>query len=80
MKPVEFPEQNCTYAKDQQEYLPLPSHRTGGGEVISCWGLSFRERLRLLWSGRLWVRQLTFHDPLQPLLPQIERPFERASK
>ena len=28
MKPIEFPEQNVVFAKDQLEYNPLPAHRT----------------------------------------------------
>jgi hypothetical protein len=44
MKPTEFLEQNCVYAKDQPEYLPLPVHRTEDGMVISCWALTWRGR------------------------------------
>lgn len=41
MIPIEFPEQNCVYAKDQPEYLPLPVHKTPDGMVISCWALTW---------------------------------------
>ena len=75
MYPIEFPEQNLVLAEDQPEYLPLPSHRADDGEVISCWLLSWRERLRVLWTGRLWLRQLTFNEPLQPQLLEVESPF-----
>ncbi len=34
MKPIEFEEQNCIYAKDQPEYLPLPAHKTEDGRVM----------------------------------------------
>lgn len=76
MKPIEFPEQNVVYAKDQPQYLPLPAHRTPLGEVISCWQLTWREAFRLLFTRKLWLRQLTYNDPLQPQLPEVERPFE----
>jgi len=75
MKPVAFPQQNVVFAEDQPEYLPLPAHRTPKGEVISCWRLSWRECVRLLFTRRLWFRQLTFNFPLQPQLPQAESPF-----
>ena len=52
MKPIEFPEQNCVYAKDQPEYLPLPVHKTEDGMVVSCWRLTWRERLRVLLTGK----------------------------
>ena len=77
MKPIKFPEQNLVLAEDQPEYLPLPAHRTEAGQVISCWSLCWMERIQLLWSGRLWLRQLTFGELSQPLLPQVECPFDR---
>ena len=74
MTPVEFPEQNTTFAKDQPEYLPLPAF-TDGTHVVSCWRLTWRERLRLLFGGRLWLMQMTFGGPLQPQLPSIDSPL-----
>lgn len=78
MKPIEFPEQNCIFAKDQPEYLPLPVHKTESGECISCWKLSFRERLSVLFLGVIWWRQLTFNHPLQPQSPCVEYPFVKT--
>jgi hypothetical protein len=75
MKPIPFEEQNCVYAKDQPEYLPLPAHKTEQGEVISCWQLSWREFFLFLRTRRIWLRQLTFNMPLQPQAPTIEFPF-----
>lgn len=68
MKPIQFKEQNIVYAKDQPEYQPLPAFKseTPNGEVISCWKLSFLERIRLLFTGRLWVCLLSFNKPLTP--------------
>lgn len=70
MKPIEFPEQNVVFAKDQPEYLPLPAFKSNDpmGQVISCWELSFRERLRILFTGKLWVSLASFHKPLTPSL------------
>ena len=50
MKPTNFPEANTVFAKDQPEYQPLPAFKadTPEGEVVTCWKLSFRERLRVL--------------------------------
>lgn len=68
MKPLEFKEQNTVYAKDQPEYLPIPGHKVNDerGEFIFCVGLTFRERLRLLITGKLWCSILTFNKPLTP--------------
>ena len=78
VKPIPFKQQNIVFAENQPEYMPLPALKSGAnGEVITCWGLTWRERLRLLFTGKLWLRVLTFDRPLQPLLPEVESPFER---
>jgi hypothetical protein len=66
MKPTEFKEQNIVFAKNQPEYLPLPAFKSTDGQVVSCWTLTFRERLRLLFTGRLWSCVSTFNHSLQP--------------
>ena len=68
MKPIEFKEQNVVFAKDQPQYQPLPAfkNKTLEGEVISCWQLSIIERLRILFTGKLWVSLMTFNKPLTP--------------
>jgi len=75
MKPIEFKEKNCVYAEHQPEYLPLPAHKTKDGRVISCWQLSFKERLQALFKGKVWFMVMTFNKNLQPQLPSIESPF-----
>jgi hypothetical protein len=74
MTPLRFKESNVTFAEDQPQYQPLPAFRADDGTVVSCWRLTFWERLRVLFGSPLWLFQLTFGEPLQPQLPQIERP------
>ena len=76
MKIVEFPEATTVYAKDQPQYLPLPAHRFGDadGRIACCWRLSWRERLQILFTGRIWHQVLTFNQPLQPQLLSVEKP------
>ena len=68
MKPIKFKEQNCTYAENQPEYLPLPAFKSDepGGQVTSCWSLSFSERVRVLFTGKIWVSLMMFNKPLTP--------------
>ena len=68
MKPIEFPEHNTVYAKDQPEYIPLPVFKDNSPEChcVSCLQLSFTERLRILFTGKLWVNLMTFNKPLTP--------------
>lgn len=75
MRPITFAEQNTTYAKDQPQYLPLPAHKDEMGVVTTCWALSWRDRIKLLFTGRLWLQQMTFDEPLQPQLPHLENPL-----
>lgn len=80
MKPISFKEQTCIIAEDQKEYLTLPAWKSKDGIVVSCWELSFRERIKLLFTGKLWFKVLTFNKPLQPQRPLIDHPFERIKK
>jgi len=68
MTPKKFKESNITFAENQPEYIPLPAfkNKSKSGEVITCWNLSFRERLRILFKGEIWLCLLTFNGPLTP--------------
>jgi len=68
MKPIEFKHHNAVFSKDQPEYQPLPALKIDSpqGEVVSCWKLSFIERLRVLIFGNIWVSLSTFNKPLTP--------------
>lgn len=75
---VKFPEHNVVYAEHQPPYLPLPAYRFDDdpeGRIICCWRLSWRERIRLLFTGRVWHHVLTFNRPLQPQMLDVESPF-----
>jgi len=75
MKPIKFKHQNVTFAKDQPEYEPLPALKldTPEGEVISCWGMSFKERIRVLFTGCIWVSLMSFNKPLTPSYVSTKR-------
>lgn len=68
MEAVEFKEQNVVFAKDQPEYRPLPAFQKYGpeGEVISCWKLSWKERLQILITGKIWLSLWSFNKRLTP--------------
>lgn len=69
MKPIKFPEANITFAENQPEYQPLPAFIKDNpqGETVSCWQLSFKERIKILITGKLWVSLWTFNKPLTPM-------------
>jgi hypothetical protein len=75
MKPIEFKHQNVIFAKDQPEYSPLPALRIDSpqGEVISCWQMSFKERMKVLLTGKVWLSLMSFNKPLTPSYMSINR-------
>jgi hypothetical protein len=77
MKPIEFKQQNVTYTDRQKIYLPLPAHETKDGIVISCWYMSFFERVKILFTGRLYVSIITFNKQIQPIRLQVSSMFQK---
>lgn len=82
MEPIEFKEQNKVYAKNQPEYLPLPVYEDNeqGGRVFHCWKLTFLEKVKIVLTGKLWINVLHFGNPLQPIRPMVESPFDKIKK
>jgi hypothetical protein len=77
MKLIDFPERTVVIAENQPEYLPLPAYRfkdDPSGRIVCCWQLTWRERIALLFIGKLWHHILTFNQPLQPQLLICEKP------
>lgn len=73
MNPIPFKEQNAVVGAGQPEYIPLPVLHEGL-RVTSCWRTTWRDRLRILFTGRIYVTCLTFGAPLQPLMVNSELP------
>ena len=67
MEVIKLKNMNVVFAKDQPEYLQLPAYRSKEGIVNTCWKLSFVERIKLLFTGKIYVSLLTWNKPLQPL-------------
>lgn len=77
MKLKEFPGHNTIYGAQQAEYLPLPAlvlRSSREGVTHFCWQLSWRERIKLLLTGKLWHTVLTFNRPLQPQMLSTNTP------
>lgn len=69
MEAIEFKGQNVVIAKDQHQYRALPSLKIQvprlelmdpDGHVIFCQRLCFRERIKVLFTGKIWVSLMTF--------------------
>lgn len=71
MKPKDFKGQNVIFAKDQLEYQPLPAQVFPDGTVITCWELTEQELMDITKNKCFYLQQLTFNQPLQPILPLV---------
>ena len=80
MKPVKFEGSNCTYAEDQEDYLSLPAYKHDDefGSISSCWQLTLWERLKVLFTGRIYSTLLSFGKPLAPQRLDVNSPFDEA--
>lgn len=82
MKAVEFPEVNVRIAEHQDEYQTLPAHHNKEeGSMTFCFELSEEEKKQVAETGKIYWKQLTGNDPMQPIastclkednLPQLE--------
>lgn len=73
MEPIKFDGFNVIYAENQTEYLPLPCYKTKNGTLTICWKLSFKERIKILFTGKVWQRIKTFNKPVQPQLMSVNK-------
>lgn len=77
MTPTDFPESNFTFVRPpemtEEECGDLKVHRTDA-TIISCWQLSWKERFRLLWTGRAWL--WIVGQGMPPVAMTITSPFK----
>jgi hypothetical protein len=74
-----FEGKEIVIAKDQPQYTPLPAI-IAKPYVFTRWRLSWRERLRILFSGNLWLVLMTFGKPLQPVRLETQSPYRQAAE
>lgn len=75
MKAINFEDANVNFAEKQDEYSTLPALRIGDEDdtIITCWGLSFKERVRVLFTGKIWMSELNFRRPLTPRYFSVDK-------
>lgn len=83
MTPIEFSEQTTVLHAnpnqleiDGQTVGKLPIF-TDGNQVVSCWGLSWRERLRAVLSGQIWLGVHSGYTQ-PPVWLSVENPFSQG--
>lgn len=74
MKPVEFDEQNAVIGKSQSEYQELPAHKDAHGVITTCWEVTEDDLKAIFETGKIYLQQLTFNQPVQPILLSVVKP------
>ena len=81
-RPIQFQEANMVWKgwpadSERTEVLDLPAYRSSAGQTISCWKLSWRERLHMLFYGVVW---LYVYGQQPPVSIGGIKPFEKEGK
>lgn len=77
-RPIAFPGHNYVYKAPEglgDKIGDLPVHRTGA-QHTTCWQLHWKDRIRILFTGRIWVLQLSHQMP--PMSVQVANPLKPA--
>ena len=70
MKPIKFRDANTTFVGFGVGELPA---FVGGDMIVTCWRPTWRERVKVLFSGCVWCAMLT--DVCPPVLLDVGRSF-----
>lgn len=58
-----------TYGMSKPEYqrLHVVKYKSRQGIVVACFGMTWKERFRMFFSGKVWLSVMTFDHKLQPI-------------
>lgn len=72
MENIKFEECNIEIGKGQEAYHTLQAYYHDN-VVVTCYKLNAWERLKVLFTGKIWLGQMTFGSALQPQLPTVHK-------
>lgn len=75
MKPIKTRHTNIVFGEGKDAYEPLPAWKNKQGQVVTCWELTDEEIQQLIQSKKIYLMQLTFNQPLQPVSLHSENPI-----
>ena len=78
MKPIQEKGYNSIFGCGQKEYIPLPAYRHDDEWkcVSACWHLTLFERIKVLFTGKIYTTLPTFGKPLTPQKLSVDNPVE----
>ena len=80
MEPIKFDDNCIMFAEDQPEYETLPVLKVEGDMgtfYTSCWKLSFWEKIKVVFTGKIFIMILGLQPPISLA---IEKPYENQSQ
>ncbi|HBR31937.1 MAG TPA: hypothetical protein DD733_07625 [Clostridiales bacterium] len=79
MQPTKFKEQNITFTKPasmtDEQCSSLPAYRDDR-EIISCWKMTWKERIKVLFIGKIWFSVYGTSQP--PICLSVDTFFAKA--
>lgn len=79
MKSIEFPQSNVKIGEGQPQYQTLHAHvdpNDPAQTMTMCFELSKEEIAQIVLTGKIWMSQLTFGMPFQPIRMSVDNPFQ----
>jgi len=74
MTAKDFKGANLFIANDQEQYETLPAqHDPKAGTIAYCMELTEAERQAVYATGEIWIKQLTFNGPMQPIFMTVRK-------
>lgn len=70
MKIIPFKEANFNIQTQQGD---IPLYKSVQGKYVTCWKLNIIERLKMIFSGKLWVVQITNNKAPQPVVFSVQK-------
>lgn len=84
MEPTYFPQSNKVLKAPagMENCVDLHTHVNPENEgyapvITSCWRMTWRDRLRALWTGRVWLQVWTHAGTHEPVSLFTESPFPK---
>ncbi len=75
-RPINFDESNCTYkAPDGKSTITIKDLKVykDSKQIISCWKFSLWDKIKLLFTGKLYLGVLGYSQP--PVWIHVDNPF-----
>lgn len=80
MKAIEFKGFNQTFGLNSKVFPKMPAYQSADGNVVTCWKMSFAQKMLVLFTGKVWVYTVTQKANLQYFKLTPTRPFKRINR